>query len=175
MTAQNRTVNKARFEQGDLPQGSDFADLIDSFLSLVDTSSQTVASNVVFSGGVNIATVSAATLVVENYGNVSANRVDSSVVSAAVLVANEALLIAASAHSFAATSAMVFTGFGIGTVAPTNGIFIASSSESSVSLDVTTTAIASGGTGGAVPASAQGFLIVRINGGSFRIPFFNVK
>lgn len=46
MTAQNRNANKAVFEQGDRPQGSDYVNLIDSFLSLVDTSAQTVVSDI---------------------------------------------------------------------------------------------------------------------------------
>jgi hypothetical protein len=45
MTAQNRDANKAVFEQGDRPQGSDYVNLIDSFLSLVDVSAQTVISD----------------------------------------------------------------------------------------------------------------------------------
>ena len=43
MTAQTRAVNKARFEQGDKPQGSDYADLIDSGIILVETSGQVMS------------------------------------------------------------------------------------------------------------------------------------
>lgn len=59
MTAQTRTVNKGRFENGDKPQGSDYVDLIDSFLSIADTSAQSVASHVTFSAGLATTTVSA--------------------------------------------------------------------------------------------------------------------
>lgn len=45
MTAQTTTVNKAAFEQGDRPQGSNYADLIDSFINIVDTTAQSIASN----------------------------------------------------------------------------------------------------------------------------------
>lgn len=45
MTAQTRAVNKSVFEEGDTPQGSDYANLIDSFLSLVDTSAQAIQSD----------------------------------------------------------------------------------------------------------------------------------
>ena len=45
MTAQTRVTNKSRYEQGDKPQGSDYADLIDSFLSLADTTAQTSTSD----------------------------------------------------------------------------------------------------------------------------------
>lgn len=66
MTAQNRSVNKARFEQGDTPQGSDFTDFIDSYLALTDSTAQSVASHVTLSGGVATTTVSANALKVVN-------------------------------------------------------------------------------------------------------------
>lgn len=46
MTSQTSTILKSAFEQGDRPQGSDFVDLIDSFVNLVDTTAQTVTSNI---------------------------------------------------------------------------------------------------------------------------------
>jgi hypothetical protein len=65
MTAQTRSTLKNAFEQGDRPQGSDFADLIDSFLSISDTASQTITSPVVFGGAVSFnGEVSAASLTV---------------------------------------------------------------------------------------------------------------
>lgn len=45
MSAQTRAVNQAAFQTGDKPQGADYANLIDSFVSLVDTTAQTVGSN----------------------------------------------------------------------------------------------------------------------------------
>lgn len=45
MAAQDRATLKSAFEQGDRPQGSDFSDLIDSFVSLVDTTAQSVLSD----------------------------------------------------------------------------------------------------------------------------------
>lgn len=142
MTAQTRTVNKNRFEQGDTPQGSDFVDLIDSFVALSDTTAQTIVSKVIFSGGLDTPLV-------------SANAVN--------------------AISIIAGSAQVRGGIGIGTAAPTQGLFIATSSETALVMDIVTTTKASGGTGGAVPVSAQGFFTVQINGTKFYVPFFNVK
>lgn len=142
MTAQTRQINKGRFEQGDTPQGSDFVDLIDSFLSVANTSAQTVASKANFSGGVATTTVSAVTV---NTGDIVSN------------------------------TSNVRTAIGIGTVAPAAGLHIVSSAEAAFKLDVVTTTKASGGTGGAVPTSAQGFLTVQINGTKFYVPFFNVK
>jgi len=45
MTQQTRTTNKGRFEQGDTPQGSDYIDLIDSYVTLADTTAQTMTSD----------------------------------------------------------------------------------------------------------------------------------
>lgn len=44
MTAQTRSTLKAVFEDGDVPQGSDYTDLIDSFLSLTNTTAQAITS-----------------------------------------------------------------------------------------------------------------------------------
>lgn len=44
MTAKNRSDLKALFENGDKPQGQDFADLADSFVSLSDSTAQTMTS-----------------------------------------------------------------------------------------------------------------------------------
>lgn len=48
MTAKTRTTLKGVFEDGDATSGDNFADLIDSFLSLSDTSAQSVTSPVTF-------------------------------------------------------------------------------------------------------------------------------
>lgn len=45
MTAQTRPTNISRFEDGDTPTGSQFADLVDSFVSLSDTTAQSVSSD----------------------------------------------------------------------------------------------------------------------------------
>lgn len=62
MAAQTRAVNKARFENGDKPQGSDYVDLIDSFPSLSDSTSQSLTSDLSIPG-----------LVVTNLSAASAN------------------------------------------------------------------------------------------------------
>ena len=54
MTEQTRATNKARFETGDAPAQSDYADLIDSFLSLPDTGVQTVTSPIIISGTLGV-------------------------------------------------------------------------------------------------------------------------
>ena len=70
MTAQTRSVNKSRFEQGDTPQGSDYVDLIDSYLSLADVSAQSVSSPVSVAGALGASTT------------VSANTIEAQTVSA---------------------------------------------------------------------------------------------
>ncbi len=47
MTALSRASLKTFFENGDIPQGSDFANLIDSCMNVVDTSAQSLASPLV--------------------------------------------------------------------------------------------------------------------------------
>ena len=54
MTQQTRATNKAAFETGDAPTESDYINLIDSFLSLADTSAQTVTSGIILSGTLGI-------------------------------------------------------------------------------------------------------------------------
>lgn len=54
MTAKSRANLKSVFEQGDTPQGSDYADLIDSFLNLSDSTAQTVTSPVTYSNTVTL-------------------------------------------------------------------------------------------------------------------------
>lgn len=45
MTAQTRAVLKGEFEDGDTPAGSNYEDLIDSFVSISDTTAQSIASD----------------------------------------------------------------------------------------------------------------------------------
>lgn len=72
MTAKNRSDLKALFETGDTLLQTSFEDLIDSFLSLTDTAAQTVSSDVVFAGKVD---VSALDLQVVSAQTVGANSV----------------------------------------------------------------------------------------------------
>lgn len=45
MTAQTRSVTKGRFEDGDKPDGSVYTDLIDSYISVADSTAQTITSD----------------------------------------------------------------------------------------------------------------------------------
>jgi len=138
MASQTRTVNKGRFEDGDVPTGSDYVDLIDSYLSLADTGAQTVTSLLTLSGGIATTTASAAAVVCDTV----------------------------------TTSAQRVTTLGQGTAAPSSGFWM-TATEGNARFDIATTTRASGGTGGAVPASAQAFGLVTINGVTYRIALFN--
>lgn len=50
MTQRSRTYLKAVFETGDIPTGTDYADLIDSFVSLEASASQTMAGALTLPG-----------------------------------------------------------------------------------------------------------------------------
>lgn len=50
MTAQTRTYLKGRFETNDIPTGTDYEDLIDSFVNLQATASQTLTGSLVVAG-----------------------------------------------------------------------------------------------------------------------------
>lgn len=58
MSALDRVTLKSGFENGDQPQGSDYENLIDSFLCLAETTTQTLNGPVVFAGGISAASLS---------------------------------------------------------------------------------------------------------------------
>jgi len=57
MTAQTPTYLKARFETGDIPTGTDYSDVFDSYLNVVTTDIQTIAGGVTFSNQINVSEV----------------------------------------------------------------------------------------------------------------------
>ena len=65
MTSKSSSALKGKFEQGDKPQGTDYADLIDSFVNKTDTSAQTMLSHL-NGPSATITTVSADTVVSTN-------------------------------------------------------------------------------------------------------------
>lgn len=99
MTAQNTATNRARFEDGDKPSGSHFADLVDSFVNKVDTTAQSIASeltvpnlvsNAVSAGQGDFTTMSAATY---TGVNLDVTRVSATTVSGKVVVAGSGKII----------------------------------------------------------------------------------
>lgn len=59
MTAKDRPTLKALFETGDVPDGPDYADLVDSYVVLNGSTVQTVASPIIFSAAIGTTEVSA--------------------------------------------------------------------------------------------------------------------
>lgn len=60
MTAQTRSTNKGKFNVNDVPSEADYADLIDSFLSLTDTTAQSVTSPMTVSGALTVTSFASA-------------------------------------------------------------------------------------------------------------------
>ncbi len=97
MTVQTRTVNKARFEDGDKPTGSHYADLIDSFVAIADTTAQSLSSDLsaikligtteVSSPQVNATEVSASVVnaAIVNGVTVSASSVNTNILNATIV------------------------------------------------------------------------------------------
>ena len=50
MTQRSRTFLRARFEQGDIPNGTDYEDLIDSFVNLEASANQTMSGTLTLPG-----------------------------------------------------------------------------------------------------------------------------
>ncbi len=98
MTAQTRTVNKSRFEQGDTPQGSDYVDLIDSYLSLADTTAQSLSSPLTMSGALGVsATASASALEILGVVRVSGKATFNTGVEVSGRVSADSLTVAGAA------------------------------------------------------------------------------
>jgi len=107
MTAQNRSTLKANFEDGDKPTGDNFSDLIDSFLSLTDTTAQQVLSDVNFSGTVSAANLAIGTL---SLTSVAASVATFTFVTAGGLVVNGTAVASAVVAQTVTTSGLVATG-----------------------------------------------------------------
>lgn len=178
MSAQNRTTNKARFEDGDTATGSNFSDLIDSFVSLTDTAAQNVASdlraaNLITPGKVSAATlnlstfqastVSAAHLVGANLTSQTSAQMSGTlnVVGAATFAgtANFASTVTATNLLYANTSAALCLASGGGT----SGVVLTTAGNP-ISLNAITSA------GGNI--LVRGFVKMHVEGTIVCVPFF---
>ncbi len=84
MTSQTRVTNTARFESGDQPSGSNFKDLIDSYLSLIDTSAQAIVSNI---------TIPTLTVTTVSAGTIFADTIAGSITFSGVVSADSGLIV----------------------------------------------------------------------------------
>jgi hypothetical protein len=160
MTAQTRTVNKGRFENGDRPSGSDFGDLIDSFVAISDSTAQTLTSNL------NVPTL-IATEVSAGVANVSAATIQVLVASAASVQAMNAvvatagtLTVTGTAHVSSLNPTRLLNGFAVITAA---GSTQTSAASLTARLNHITTAVAGGPQGVILPTAATGLSVIVIN------------
>jgi hypothetical protein len=174
LTAKTRANLITEFQTGDVPDGSDYQDLIDSALNLTDSSAQTMTSKLTISGGVETTNVtaqrifgSAATFT----GVVSAGTLNATTLQGSTLRLTQTV----SCSSVWVDGTASFAGpMGIGSAAPTEGLRIAVSGDNNLHLHIATTVVASAGVSGpATPASVAGFIPVVINGVKRMIAFYN--
>lgn len=174
MTAQTRAVNKARFEQGDKPQGSDYEDLIDSVVMLAETTVQAMSGpltvTTLTAAAVSAASVNTPALIVTV---VSANSIDAS--AASFTRASAAVLVAASANI---TGNLNVTGSVTANSIVASAAAFTSMSAASLSFDAIVTAMVTAsavtGAGQTLPNVAKGFLTVQVCGATVAIPYFPV-
>lgn len=165
MTAKNRTNLKAVFETGDTPDGDDFADLIDSAVSIADTSAQSMSSDL------TVPNLNATTKVSAGSGTFT-GTVSANAVSVSGNVSAETVTVGGNASVSAAVTAGSIVSLGGVTVsaAVTAGSIVNLGALTMVTAQ--TTASASAGGGIAVPASAAKWLIVTVSGVKYSIPLF---
>ena len=164
MAQQTRSINKSKFEDGDVPQESDYVDLIDSYLSLADTTAQTVTSDLI----IPVATI---TEVSASQVNASAATVAGALSAASVRADNYGAVSATSITASAATIAGEITTRSVVTTALT----VSSGANVAITINVdTSVAASSGNTTVPVPATAEGYFPISIKGTTYWVPFFRV-
>lgn len=158
MTAKNRPTIKAVFEQGDKPQGSDYEDMIDSYLSVADTTAQSLSSPLVVTGAFGASTtVSAPSIETSALFVTGAISAESVFVSALSVIGTvSANVVAASAVSFTTGSA---ANWSVGALTLATAM-------------VTASAVT--GAGQTLPNQVKGFVTVEVCGVTVMIPYFPV-
>lgn len=122
MTARTPTYLKARYEQGDIPQGTDYEDLMDSYLNVAVSAEQSIDSNLRTTKEIIAATVSAGSINVTGTATlnaISSPSISATNASAANLAANTANLNTVSADSINVSGNVIFGTFDISAVATT--------------------------------------------------------
>lgn len=173
MVAQDRSTLQSVFETGDVPDGTDYANLIDSFINLVETSAQSIASPVTFAGSAAFTSTTTAA---------SISVLGTASVSGAVTAGSLSVLGAATVSATATFNGPVVAA---GTVtADSMSVLGAMRVSAATSLNATTiggqltvvtaqtTATASGGAGSTVPTTAVRYLKVVVSGNTYNIPLF---
>ena len=189
MTAQTKAVNKSVFEQGDKPQGSDYANLIDSYVSNIDTTTQTMVSDLIIpnlevQGNLVVATMTVQNMIVSSLvvlspivftGVVSAPSLISETLNCTGTVSTSVLNVTATAianslvvsgkSTFGSSQAVI----GVNGSAAFTSLRLFSVAATSFS-SVQTSAWFAGGMMGAMK-----FVNVNVNGSSYSMPLFPGK
>jgi hypothetical protein len=155
MTAISRVTLKGVFENGDVPTQSDYENLIDSSLNLVDTTAQSMA------GPLSTTVLTAPEV---SAGDVNATgRVSASAMNVLGVV---------SAASMVMSGVVSAAGAGVQTLLVTVSASIGELLCTSLRVNTSITAAATIGAGEEIPASVAGYALININGTSYRIPLF---
>ena len=148
MTAQTRAILKANFETGDVPDGTNYVDLVDSFLAIVDTTAQSLASDLTVPTLIATTEVSAgdviATKVSASSGSfviVSADRVHASAATFLAVVSADRI------HASAATFGATVSADSIAASSASISVFSAATISFNTIATALATASAVGGTG----------------------------
>ncbi len=166
MTQQTRSTNKGRFEQGDKPQGSDYVDLVDSYLSLADTDTQTITSDIVVPVLTATTEVSAIQINVSAltvYGHMSAvsvfaDEVNASAITGVIVSANT---VNASSATFTQVSAATLNADTLNLTG--SMVWTAAVTACAISTGIST-----------VPTSVAGYLVMTVSGQTVGVPYFKV-
>ena len=120
MAQQTRPVNKARLEDGDTPTGSQWADLVDSFVALADSTAQTMTSDLQTPRLIATTEVSSPQV---NATEVSASVVNKTILNTPLVSASAANvgILNVSTVSAAGASANMMGRFRVGSTAATMG------------------------------------------------------
>jgi cytoskeletal protein CcmA (bactofilin family) len=178
MTAQTRAVLKTRFENGDTPTGTDYSDLIDSFVSLLGEEAITVnASSATFAGSVVMARTVAVSALFEQVrvsGSVSANN-----------AWFESIIVANNVNAAEVTAQRISVSAGLFTTVSANSVVTdalrvpGAVSANSLRVDRVKTSvmeftdiIADTTAAVSAPSSATAYLEVMVSGVAYRIPLF---
>ena len=173
MTAQTTTVNKAAFEQGDKPQGSDYANLIDSFVALADTTAQSMSSDLTLPNlnantKVNTSIVSAQSIT-------TTTLVATTNVTAQMIIASGAQFNVASAAAITCGSVLLSTGLGgIQSLGTVECVTISSVLNAVVTGLTSAQTIVLFGTAAANTPPAIKLMRINVNSSTYCIPLFNI-
>ena len=200
MTIKSRVTIQNLFQQGDKPQGSDYADWLDSFLHLTDASAQSITSPVTFdasahfqtisvvdinlgSGSINVSGISANTVWADRAEIVSAVIASANITDVSAGTINVDNLIVASGTIASANLTDVSAGtinvdnliVASGTIISGLATFLTVSALTVHVIDysIHTTVKASTGHASAVPATAAGYIPIIVSGVQYRLVLYN--